>query len=183
MTQHERITDELLVLRCQEGDAAAFDQLILRWQERLWRHAWRLTGAEDAAWDALQETWTVVSRDIRRLTDAAAFPAWVYRINSNKCRDWVRRQSRRRRAEQAYSDQVRETREQAADQQAQAASLQEALAQLPGADRAILALYYHEQFAVNEIADILHIPAGTVKSRLYYARSRLRQFLEVTNDE
>jgi len=179
MTQHERITDELLVLRCQEGDAAALDQLILRWQERLWRHAWRLTGAEDAAWDALQETWIVVSRDIHRLTDAVAFPAWVYRITSNKCRDWVRRQSRQRRAEQAYSDQVRETYEQGDDDRDAAASLQEALARLAGPDRAILALHYNEQFAVSEIAEIMHIPSGTVKSRLYYARRRLRRFLEV----
>ena len=183
MTQHERITDELLVLRCQEGDAAALDQLILRWQERLWRHAWRLTGAEDAAWDALQETWTAVARDIGRLGDAAAFPAWVYRITSNKCRDWVRRQSRRRRAEEAYSDTLRQRRAEAADAQAEATNLQEALAQLAGDDRAILALHYHERFTISEIAGILHIPAGTVKSRLYHARTRLRRFLEVLDDE
>jgi RNA polymerase sigma factor (sigma-70 family) len=183
MTHYERITDELLVLRCQEGDAAAFDQLIVRWQERLWRHAWRLTGAEDAAWDALQETWTVVSRGIGRLVDPAAFPAWVFRITSNKSRDWVRRQGRRRRAELAYSEQAREQHAHSDNQRAEAANLHEALAQLAGPDRAVLALYYEEQFSVSEVADILHIPAGTVKSRLYYARERLRRFLEVTSDE
>ena len=183
MTQHERLTDELLVLRCQEGDATALDQLILRWQERLWRHAWRLTGAEDAAWDALQETWTVVARDVGRLGDVAAFPAWVYRITSNKSRDWVRRQSRRRRAEEAYSDQARQRHEESAAQHIEAANLREALAQLPGDDRAILALHYNERFTVSEIADILHIPAGTVKSRLHYARGRLRRFLEVQDNE
>lgn len=183
MTHNERITDELLVLRCQEGDATALDQLIRRWQERLWRHAWRLTGAEDAAWDALQETWTVVSRDIHRLSDVAAFPAWVYRITSNKSRDWVRRQGRRRRAETAYSEQTQQRHEEAAAARAEAANLRDALAALSGPDRAILALHYDEQFGVCEIAEIMHIPDGTVKSRLHYARARLRQFLEATSDE
>jgi len=183
MTQHERITDELLVLRCQEGDAAAFDQLVARWQERLWRHAWRLTGSEDAAWDVLQETWIGVSRDIRRLNDAAAFGAWVYRITSNKCRDWVRRQSRRRRAEAAYSEEARDMQLEAAHQHEQAATLRDALAQFPKRDRAILTLHYNERFSVGQIADILQVPPGTVKSRLFYARQRLRHFLEMTPDE
>ena len=87
MNQHDRLNDELLVLRCQEGDTEAFELLVGRWQGRLWRHAWRLTGDENAAWDALQEAWIGISRGLVRLADAVAFPAWAYRIVSNKCRD------------------------------------------------------------------------------------------------
>ena len=65
MDPRERIADQLLVLRCQEGDIAAFEQLVNRWQERLWRHAWRLTGDESAAWDALQEAWIGMSRGLQ----------------------------------------------------------------------------------------------------------------------
>ncbi|MGO9112495.1 MAG: RNA polymerase sigma factor [Thermoguttaceae bacterium] len=86
MNQHDRLNDELLVLRCQEGDTEAFELLVARWQQRLWRHAWRLTGNESAAWDVLQEAWIGISRGINRLVDAAAFPAWAYQIISNKCR-------------------------------------------------------------------------------------------------
>jgi RNA polymerase sigma-70 factor, ECF subfamily len=96
MSPHDRLNDELLVLRCQEGDAEAFEALVGRWQRRLWRYAWRLTGDESAAWDALQEAWIGISRGIGRLADAAAFPAWAYRIVSNKCRDSIRRDLRRR---------------------------------------------------------------------------------------
>jgi RNA polymerase sigma factor (sigma-70 family) len=96
MSREDRINDELLVLRCQEGSVAAFDELVGRWQERLWRHAWRLTGDENAAWDALQEAWIGISWALGRLEDAAAFPAWAYQIVSNKSRDWVRREQRRR---------------------------------------------------------------------------------------
>jgi RNA polymerase sigma-70 factor (ECF subfamily) len=183
MSRRERITDEWLVLRCQEGDAAAFERLVVRWQERLWRHAWRLLGNEEAAWDALQETWIAISRDLVRLRDPAAFRTWAYQIGSNKCRDWIRRERRRRRADEAYSGQVREAEQESCDAEGAQASLKEALARLPGRDRAILALRYQERFDTAQIAEILRIPAGTVKSRLYHARQRLRTFLEETDDE
>jgi len=183
MNRRERATDELLVLRCQEGDAGAFDELIGRWQERLWRHAWRLTGSRDAAWDAIQEAWITVSRDIRGLKDAAAFPAWAYRIASNRCHDRLRRDCRRRRAEEAYAEQADRVENETRGAHPHSAGLDEALSQLPGRDRAILSLRYQEEFAVAEIAEILHVPPGTVKSRLHYARERLRHYLEEPSDE
>ncbi|HUT90820.1 MAG TPA: sigma-70 family RNA polymerase sigma factor [Thermoguttaceae bacterium] len=178
MNRRTRIEDELLVLRSQEGDVAAFDQLVGRWQERLWRHAWRLLGDEDAAWDALQEAWIGISRGIRRLEVAAAFPAWAYRITSNKCRDRIRRERRRRQAVEEYAEQVRQTDDDASHVDDRSADLQEALARLPGHDRAILSLRYEEGFDTAEIAAILRVPEGTVKSRLHYARKRLRKYLE-----
>ena len=182
MKRREQTTNELLVLRCQEGDAAAFDELVGRWQERLWRHAWRLVGSENAAWDVIQETWIAISQDIRRLVDVAAFRGWVYRIASNKCRDWIRRQRRRRQTDEAYAEQLREETDADSDAQDRVACLREALARVPGRDRAILSLRYEEGFDTAEIAEILRIPPGTVKSRLYYARKRLRHYLEDTND-
>jgi len=89
MNEHDRLNDELLVLQRQEGDAEAFELLVGRWQGRLWRHAWRLTGNESAAWNAIQEAWIGISRGINRLADVAAFPAWAYQIVGNKCRDTV----------------------------------------------------------------------------------------------
>ena len=179
----ERIQDELLVLRCQEGDGAAFEELVERWQERLWRHAWRLSGNEDAAWDALQEAWMGIAKGIRRLEDAAAFPAWAYRIVSNKCRDWIRRERRRREVHEAYSENTEQEDNDNRKIRDRCADLKEALVRLPGRDRAILALRYNEEFDTAEIAEILGVPAGTVKSRLYHARQRLRAMMEETTNE
>ena len=178
MNRRQRATDELLVLRCQEGDAGAFDELVGRWQERLWRHAWRLTGSRDAAWDVLQEAWITVSRDIRRLQDPAAFPTWAYRITSNRCHDWIRRQRRRRGADKAYAEGADRVEDETRGAHQRSADLEQALKRLPGRDRAILSLRYEEDFDTAEIAEILHIPQGTVKSRLHYARKRLRKYLE-----
>lgn len=178
MDRQEQIKDELLVLGSQEGNTMAFEQLIDRWQERLWRHAWRLTGDEQAAWDALQETWIGVGRNIRRLDDAAAFPAWAYRIVSNKCRDWIRRESRRRKATRAYAEELDTARGTGPEEGETVGRLRDAVSLLSGEDRAMLSLHYQEGFSTAEIADILHIPAGTVKSRLYHVRQRLRSHME-----
>ncbi|MHC4399014.1 MAG: RNA polymerase sigma factor [Planctomycetota bacterium] len=181
MNRREGIENELLVLRSQEGDPSAFDQLIDRWQERLWRHAWRLVGDEQTAWDVLQEAWIGITRGIARLEDAAAFPAWAFRIVSNKCRDRLRRDKRRREAVEAYAERARGSENEASDVKKRCASLKEALAHLSGRDRAILSLRYEEEFPTAEIAAILDIPEGTVKSRLHYARRRLRQIMERTD--
>ena len=183
MSRRERIDDELLVLRCQAGETAAFDELVGRWQQRLWRHAWRLTADEDAAWDVLQEAWIGIGRGLGRLEDAAAFHTWAYQIVSNKCRDWIRQQRRRRRAVEAYSDQVQHAEQENSHAQEQSANLKEALSRLSGRDRAILSLRYEEGFHTAEIAEILNLAEGTVKSRLYHARKRLRKYLEETGDE
>jgi len=183
MNQNERITDELLVLWAQEGAVAALSGLVERWQERLWRHAWRLTGDEQAAWDVLQEAWIVISRGIGRLGDPSAFPAWAYRITSNKARDWIRRRQCMRRADMVYGQRWRAAENGGNPTDGPGADLREALANLPGCDRAILSLRYEDDFSIAEIAAILEIPPGTVKSRLHHARQRLRRFLEENHDE
>jgi RNA polymerase sigma-70 factor, ECF subfamily len=181
MDQRERLENELLVLRCQEGDVAAFEQLVNRWQERLWRHAWRLTGDESAAWDALQDAWIAVSRGLSRLHEPAAFSAWAYQIVGHKCRDWLRRHRRQRQLDELYGGEVRESYEPEQEPE-QYANLREALAKLSGADRAIIALRYEDRFGTAEIAAILEVPEGTVKSRLFHARKRLRNYLENSDD-
>lgn len=174
----DQIKNEWLVLRCQDGDPEAFEDLVRRWQEPLWRYARRLTGSEDAAWDVLQETWIAVSKGIRRLEDATAFPAWVYRITSNKSHDWIRREGRRRQVHRDYAEEHSDSAFQEPTGPKKAASLDEMLRGLPKQAQVILQLRYEQEFNTREIADILSIPEGTVKSRLYHARKRLRKYLK-----
>ena len=175
MNHNDQIYDQLLVVRCQEGDAAALDELLTRWQERLWRHAVRLTGDSEAAWDVLQETMVAISRRITRLGDPAAFPAWAYKIATNQCHDFFRRKHRRHRLTEAFCEQQPVEKQQ---DHAVVMDLQAALAQLPGAQQTLLSLRYEEGFSVAEIAGILGIRVGTVKSRLFTARQQLRSLLE-----
>ncbi len=71
--RREQIVDELLVMDAQNGRAKAMELLASRWQERLWRYAWRLTGDTEAAWDVTQEAWLGIVRGIMRLNDPARF--------------------------------------------------------------------------------------------------------------
>jgi RNA polymerase sigma-70 factor (ECF subfamily) len=80
MRDPEDIHDEWLVLRCQEGDAAALTELVERWQPRLWRQAMRLTDNSDAAGDVVQQAWVAIIRGLGRLSDAACFRRWAYQI-------------------------------------------------------------------------------------------------------
>lgn len=177
----DQIQSDLLVLRCQEGDAAAFESLVTDWQERLWKHACRLTGDEDAAYDILQETWLAIGRGMDRLQDPAAFPAWAYRIVTNKSNDWIRRKCRLRKGQEAFSEAwATGSLNSSNEQDERVGSLKQALARLSSPDLALLALKYEEGFDSLRIAEALGIPEGTVRSRLYHIRNRLRNMMEGT---
>ncbi len=178
MTQRDSIRNGLLVLRSQEGDGAAFADLVLQWQERLWCHAYRLTADRDAAADIVQESWLAVVKGLRGLQDVDLFPAWVFRIVTNKSRDWIRRQRFRRRVHEWFARDTarREQSSPARDQRVE--SLRAAMEHLSVDDRALITLYYQEGFSTQEIAGILGISSGTVKSRLYHARNKIRGQME-----
>jgi len=171
----EKLLDDYLILKCQEGSSEAFDGLVRRWQPRLWRHALRLTGREDAAWDVVQESWIAITRGLASLRDAGAFRRWAYTIVSRKAATWQRRRRR-------------EERDIACDPESLEASrpsvdpavlrLRDALLRLSPDRRTLLALHYLEEFELWEIAEILGVPEGTVKSRLYHARKELKAICE-----
>ena len=176
MSASHSIQDELLVLRCREGDAAALDELLTRWQEPLWRYALRLTGADAAAWDVLQESLIAIARDIRKLEAESAFGVWAYRIVGHKSWDWLRQHLRRRERENRYAEKAQLDE---ADQLPPAtAALREAMGELAAADRTLLTLRFEDGFSIDELAHMLSVPAGTVKSRLHFAKQHLRTLME-----
>lgn len=100
----ERILDELLVLRSQDGDVAAFENLARSWQPRLLRLARRLTQSPEAG-EVVQEAWLAIVRGLPRLADPARFGTWAFRIVAHKSTDWIRlRQKGRSPAERVESE-------------------------------------------------------------------------------
>lgn len=176
----DQIYDELLVLRCQDGESAALEELVERWQERLGRHAQRLCGHPELANDALQEAWMAIVRGLGRLHDPALFRSWAYRIVTHKCTDQVRRTSRRREVTEEVGRQPTPASVDAGDG-GETEALRSAMALLSADRRALLALHYLEELGIDEIAAILGIPEGTVKSRLFHARKALKTALERTS--
>ena len=178
---HEDIEDELLVLQAQEGDAEAIKTLVTRWHRRIVRLAWRLTAQRDAAGDIAQEAWLAIVRGLSGLDDPTRFRAWAYRIVANKCADWTRRRvSQRRVMSELRHDEIATAARQVtvSDSASDVARLRDVLAQLPQEQRVVLSLHYLDAMSVMQIADMLNVPNGTVKSRLHHARNSLKKALE-----
>ena len=175
----DRALDEYLVVLSQTGSRDALDRLARRWTPRLLRYARRVLGgsseAAEAARDVVQDTWIGAIRGLRGLRDPAQFPAWIYGIATRKCADTIRANRRRRTlaTESAVAGSDWEA-EVAADRQIDVAA---AIRALPPMHRAVVHLFYREDLSVDEIAAVLGVPAGTIKSRLHHAREALRRQL------
>jgi RNA polymerase sigma-70 factor (ECF subfamily) len=174
------VVDDLQVLACQAGDTSAFERLAARWHPRILRHARRLTGDADAASDVAQDTWIAVVRGLPRLRDPARFGAWALRIAGRGAADWIGRRVQTRTRMAAAAEAPKST---APDTSAdnRIALLRAAFKTLAAPDRLLVTLYYVDGYSVAETAVILGVPAGTVKSRLFHARERLRAELEVSD--
>lgn len=174
----ENLCAELLVLRAKAGDARAFEVLVKSWHERLWRHAFRLTHSEETAWDVMQESWLGISRGIARLEEPKAFRRWAYTIVTRAAVVQLRRKPRENPRPIEEIDRTPKEESDRDERQEAVLMLRLALKHLEPKERALVSMRYLEGFELWELAQILEIPEGTVKSRLHRARTRLREILE-----
>jgi RNA polymerase sigma-70 factor, ECF subfamily len=168
---------EALVSRCQRGDRGAFEALFRQFQPRLRYYVRNLNGTGNHADDLLQNVWLKVVRKIDSLNDPQAFVAWLYTI----ARREVYSQGRTRDPFVELTDEhlelVAENEEPTFDEE-DAARIHRTLANLKDSHREILTLSFLEELSHHEIAQVLGVNAGTVKSRVNYAKQALRQALE-----
>jgi RNA polymerase sigma-70 factor (ECF subfamily) len=172
-----RLLDEYLVVAAMAGDRAAFSQLAQRWHKRFVAHAWRLTGDQDTAREAVQSSWVEIIRGLSRLQDERAFPAWAYRIVSRASARQIGSRVRHRNLGAAL---IEEPDPEAPDPDARLmeARLRIIIHCLPPEQRAAVALFYFEEMSVAEVAVALDVPVGTVKTRLLHGRRKLRAAME-----
>ncbi|MFW6264062.1 MAG: sigma-70 family RNA polymerase sigma factor [Cyanobacteriota bacterium] len=176
------VTDAELVRDCQKGDRIAFRQLYQRYQQRVRSTLYQLCG-EQLLDDLVQEVFLRTWKGLPKLRQPSTFSTWLYRICWNVAND-QRRQFARLKAEKSHHQQaVNPTM----TGQQNAPNLmhlyyqdlvQQGLETLSFEHRAVLVLHDLEDLPQKEVAKILAIPVGTVKSRLFHARTAMRQFLE-----
>ena len=167
------LLDELLAVRCQLGERTAFDELIERWHSPLWHYVRRLLGDGDMAAEVLQEVWIRVLRGLPALREPSRLRAWLFTIARRTAMDRLRIKYSEPPA--ASIDDVDVAGQEEPDLAHDIEAMQQELARMPLVEREVLVLFYLEELTLEQIAEVLGVPPGTVKSRLHRARRMLRQ--------
>ncbi|HLY74418.1 MAG TPA: sigma-70 family RNA polymerase sigma factor [Planctomycetota bacterium] len=178
------LPDRELVVRCQRSENRAFDELIARHQDRVYSAVARFCGnAEDAA-DIVQRAFINAFRKIQEFKGDSAFSTWIYRIAFNQAISF--RRENRRATVSIYSKDddkvvepaVEENPTEKIEGEETKRKVQQALDLLDAGDRQIILLKDLQGHSYDEIADIMQIPKGTVRSRLHRARLELKSKLK-----
>jgi RNA polymerase sigma factor (sigma-70 family) len=181
-------TDEMLLRRYARGDAAAFETLYRRHELRVWRYVERNIRNPATADELLQEVWFAVARDAARYEPSARFTTWLFTIAHNRMVDFVRKNRR-----QMSLDHLGYEAEAVVDQlttnpmddplrstlaRDEATALRYAILELPPEQREAFLLQMEGDLSIEEIAALTHSSFETTKSRLRYARTKLRELLK-----
>jgi len=187
-------SEQDLIQQAQAGDSEAFNQLVLRYQDGLYRYASSLCGDPDLADDITQETFIKAFQNIKAV-QTGTFRPWLFKIATNTARDLARRSARHPSIPLYPQDEHGEEVESpywlldssplveaALQSNERNAELYRMVDELPEAHRSILTLIDLQEMDYIEAAEILEIPLGTVKSRLARARLQMKRKLQSAHD-
>ncbi|MEP1095420.1 MAG: sigma-70 family RNA polymerase sigma factor [Cyclobacteriaceae bacterium] len=179
MRTSDHIIDEWLVISCQQGDRKALELLVKRWDPRIQRRVYFTTQDVSASKDIAQDTWITIIKKLRSLKDPGAFEWWSLRIATTKSIDWIRANQLSRKRDDARrmaQEDFMETDTAPSDEII--GSLRAAIQELPQGQKQVVRMFYQENLNILNIARILDLPTGTIKSRLFQARERLKKILK-----
>ncbi len=180
-----------LVKRCQAGQAEAFDELVTRYQTRIFAMIYNMVHNEQDAWDLAQESFIKAWKSIKRFRGRSSFYTWIYRIVMNVTIDWLRKKQVKG-AGMEFDDalQLKEIDpasktvpkadplpHERMERREIRAKIDKAIAQLSPEHRAVILMKEIEEMQYHEIAETLGCSIGTVMSRLFYARKKLQNLL------
>jgi RNA polymerase sigma factor (sigma-70 family) len=181
-------SDEVLMGRYARGDAAAFECLYRRHEMRTWRYIERNVGNRATADELMQEVWFAVARQASRYQPSARFTTWLFTIAHHRIIDWVRTSRPQTSLESLHPEAGSVLMQLTADPSSgplaaavaheQSSALAQALAELPVEQRDAFLMQIEGDLSVEEIASISGVSFETSKSRLRYARTKLRDLLQ-----
>jgi RNA polymerase sigma-70 factor (ECF subfamily) len=172
--------DNLLVNACLTGDLSAFETLIRKYQNRIARVLYLLIGNQDDVQDVAQETFIRAFRCLHTFRGSSSFSTWLHRIALNTARNWIRKSKRNRELLVSTDNWWHCNTEKPDDSlisRERVSEIHYALGQLPPLYREVIILRHFDELSYDEIADVLQVPIGTVRSRLAKARELLQHFL------
>jgi RNA polymerase sigma-70 factor (ECF subfamily) len=181
--------DAAVVRQCRKGDVDAFEVLVERYQEKMLTTAYRMLGDYDDACEVVQETFLSAYRSIRDFRSESRFSTWLFSIVMNHSRNRLKKRQARARREVLSLDDPDGPGECAGlhlpeesvldrlDQNTRDEKVRECIGALDGEHREVLVLRDIEGCSYEEIANILELPGGTIRSRLFRARNALKNRL------
>ena len=180
------VLDSELVRSMQTGNLEALGVLYDRHQRLVFRTALAITGDAEAAADLLQEVFLRLHRFASHIDVGRPLEPWLYRMTTNLSYTWVKRHNRLLRPLEDVADWIIGNRRDSPAVRSEINEswhqVQQAISSLPLSHRGVVVLYYVNELSVQEIAKILSIPVGTVKSRLHYGRQALKKSLGLSQD-
>ncbi|MFH1943818.1 MAG: sigma-70 family RNA polymerase sigma factor [bacterium] len=180
-------TDEELIIRFQNGDVYAFEQIVHRYKDPLINFVYHFLGSRIDAEDVIQETFLRVFKNKHLYRNIAKFSTWIYTIAGNLAKTELRRRRRRKLlslSHMGYQDKdydlpdLFSSPERTVDGEMKGQMIQKEIEDLPVKFREVVVLRDIQEFSYEEISEILHIPIGTVKSRVNRGRIRLQKRLQ-----
>src|SRR5436305_3303837 len=190
MDEPRKDEDRELVTRTQEGDASAFDDLVVKYTPRLYGLVYNMTSNHEDTNDLLQDIFAKAYKAIRGFRGKSSFYTWIHSISVNMTLNFLKKRSRRFQLSlddvdasiqndkefmeaTATSSPVRE-----ADLSELQRRLNEAMMKLSEDHRAVVTMFHIQGMPHAEISKILRVPEGTVRSRLFYANRQLQNYLD-----
>lgn len=191
-------TDEALIEKyLAEGDMQVFKTLVRRYQQRVFSAAYRILGNSEEAEEIVQDTFVRVHQNINKYRANSTFASWIFRIAHNLCMDYMRMKQRRGLPNQISFDSQGQVAEEeghfnptlgqltdmrpgpsvSLEMEEQTKIIEKSIQNLPESQKTVLILHDLHGFSYQQIADIVGTSIGTVRSRLHYGRSKLRENL------
>src|SRR5579872_771986 len=187
-SDHSSADDQALVRAAQQGDMAAFEELVVRHRDRIYARAYSMMRNEEEAIDLSQEAWVKSWQRLKQFQGESSFGTWMTRIVINLCLDQLRRRKRQR------TESIEEMNEESGGVERQMPpivvnpterlergelrkKIDDALSQLSHEHRTVLVLHEFEEMEYKEIAKTMACSIGTVMSRLFYARRKMAVLL------
>ncbi len=177
MNKTHPVSDDCLVIDFQKGNHEVIAELVKRWHKKLCNKAYWLLKDKEVAKDVTQESWNIIIAKLGELKDPKSFGAWSSKIVYTKSIDHIHKQNKERKKQREYAMENSDF-EQEENNYLLKEKLLFAIKELPYYQQNCIQLFYVENFSLKEISEIQNISVGTVKSRLFTAREKLKQLLK-----
>ena len=178
------LTDGELLAKAIAGREDSFEEIVRRYQRPITNYVYRMVGSYDAALDVTQEVFIKVYNSLDKYSSEYKFSTWLYRIAHNAAIDWMRRNSvvqqslEAENADGAYQLQIESPQpspEQMRERSEWRQEIESVVKCLPTVYRELILLRHTQDLSYDEIAEVLNLPLGTVKNRLFRAREMMRE--------